>query len=91
MLQCSGTDNLVSSNLFSYRVDAGLRRPASAIPTIVLVKSGADNVIMGNHVCGTDDYRIVLDQSTTGTRIVHSVPQTAVEAYTQDYVCVPMP
>ena len=91
MLQCSGTDNLVSSNLFSYRVDAGLRRPASAIPTIVLVKSGANNVIMGNHVCGTDDYRIVLDQSTTGTRIVHSVPQTAVEAYTQDYVCVPMP
>ena len=55
------------------------------------MKSGADNVIMGNHVCGTDDYRIVLDQSTTGTRIVHSVPQTAVEAYTQDYVCVPMP
>ena len=29
--------------------------------------------------------------ATTGTRIVHSVPQTAVEAYTQDYVCVPMP
>jgi hypothetical protein len=29
--------------------------------------------------------------ATTGTRIVHSVPQTAVEAYTQDYICVPMP
>jgi inulin fructotransferase [DFA-I-forming] len=91
MIQVNGTANSVTTNLFSYRVADQLRRPPGARATTVLVKSGADNLIMSNSISGTDNHQVVLDASTRRTKVIHTVGSDNLAAYTDDHALVPMP
>lgn len=91
MVQLSGGGNLVSSNIFSYRVPGAERRPADVVPTIVLVKSGSQNRLIANSISGADDFRIVLDAASSATSVIHTATDAQVTAYTEDWKSVPLP
>ena len=65
-----GDNNFVTGNLFAYHVEPAGVRPAGVRPTIVLVASGAGNVVGANHVVSNvDAHAVVLDGAATGTRV----------------------
>jgi inulin fructotransferase (DFA-I-forming) len=75
LIHLRGDNNMVTSNLFSFNVASGSVTPTGATPTIILVASGTQNFISNNHVVSNITVKnVVLDGSTTDTRILDSGP-----------------
>lgn len=65
-------------------------RPAGAVPTIVLVRGGTRNYLASNIVSNVPA-RVVLDASTTKTKVIYSAEDSQIQSFTTDYVKVPTP
>lgn len=71
LVHVNGSGNTVTGNHFSFDVPPASIVPAGAIPTIVLVRSGANNyVAMNHHVANVAVRSAVLDGSTTNTKVL---------------------
>ncbi|MFG2054736.1 NosD domain-containing protein [Micromonospora sp. NPDC048930] len=92
VIQLRGDNNLVTGNLIAWSVDPAKITPAGATPTMILVASGADNVIATNHVVSNVPAKnVVLDASTTGTKVLDSGRLDQVQAYTSNCTIRPTP
>ncbi len=71
LVHVNGSGNTVVSNHFSFDVPPSSITPSGATPTIVLVKSGANNYIATNHTIANAAVKtVVLDGSTTNTKVL---------------------
>ena len=92
LIHLRGDGNLVSGNLFAYDVPSSKIAPSGATPTIVLVASGAGNVIATNHVVSNvAGHNVVLDATTTGTKVLDSATAAQFRTFTSDYTFRPTP
>jgi inulin fructotransferase (DFA-I-forming) len=88
-----GSNNMISGNKFVYDVPASRVTPTtSTTPTMILVKTGGGNFISNNHFDAAMNVNtVVLDGSTTDTKILDSGASTQVLAYTTNYALRPTP
>lgn len=92
MILVVGDNNMVTGNLFDYFVDPSKVAPFGATPTIILVKSGDSNHISDNHVVANQTvHNVVLDGSTTATKVLDSGAVDAIQAFTSNYTLRPTP
>ncbi|MBE8472132.1 NosD domain-containing protein [Streptomyces justiciae] len=91
LVHINGDDNAVTANHFSFSVPATAITPAGAAPTIVLVAGGARNYLATNHIKANLDIKVVLDPSSTDTKLLYSAAQSQLQAYTNDYKLVATP
>lgn len=91
MVQLSGNGNAVTANHFSYSVATGFIRPSGATPTIVLVKAGDNNFLASNHIVSTVASKVVLDASTTNTKLLYTAKSSQIQSYSSSYESVPTP
>lgn len=91
MVHLNGSNNTVSANHFSYRVASQFIRPAGAVPTIVLVKGGTRNYLASNNIVSNVPSRVVLDASTTETKIIYSAESSQFQAFSSNYSMVATP
>lgn len=92
MIFLLGDNNMVSGNLFDYFVDSTKVVPAGGTPTIILVKGGDSNRISDNHVVANMFvHNVVLDGSTTATKILDSGAAATIQALTTNYTLRPTP
>ncbi|GAA1208508.1 NosD domain-containing protein [Rhodoglobus aureus] len=71
LVHINGSGNTVASNHFSFDVAAAYVQPLGATPTIVLVKSGANNFVATNHTIANISVKtVVLDGSTVNTKVL---------------------
>ncbi|GGM06436.1 NosD domain-containing protein [Dactylosporangium sucinum] len=87
-----GDANMVSGNLFVYNVPTAKIAPSGATPTVVLVASGADNRLSDNSFAANVAVKaVVLDASTTGTKVLDSATAAQFQSYTSNYTLRPTP
>ena len=87
-----GDNNLISNNLFAYDVAPNKVIPAGAQPTMILLASGDANVIATNHVVSNvASQHVVLDASTTRTKVLDSGAADQVTSYSSDAAIRPTP
>jgi inulin fructotransferase (DFA-I-forming) len=87
-----GDNNMVSTNIFAFDVPSAAITPAGATPTIILVAGGDGNFISNNHfVTNVATKHVVLDASTTNTKVLDSGTADQVQAYTTNYALRPTP
>jgi inulin fructotransferase (DFA-I-forming) len=91
IVHLNGDNNAVISNLFTYGVAPEKILPSGATPTVVLVKSGHGNYLASNHIVSNVGTRIVLDASTTGTKLLYTAQNSQFHSYTTDYAFVATP
>ncbi|KRE76677.1 NosD domain-containing protein [Arthrobacter sp. Soil761] len=91
LVHIEGNNNMVTGNMFSFNVPASSISPAGATPTIILVKSGDSNYLATNNIVSNVSAMVVLDGSTTATRIIYSAKNSQLNAYTTSYTLVPTP
>jgi inulin fructotransferase (DFA-I-forming) len=91
LVHINGSDNAVSANQFSFSVPAENISPSGATPTIILVASGDRNYLAANNITSNLDVRVVLDASSTATKILHSARSSQVQAFTDNYSLVATP
>jgi inulin fructotransferase (DFA-I-forming) len=92
LIHLVGDNNMVSTNLFDYNVPSGSVTPAGATPTLILVASGDANFISNNHsVTNIATKHVVLDASTTRTKILDTGTTDQIQAYTTNYTLRPTP
>jgi inulin fructotransferase (DFA-I-forming) len=73
LIHINGSGNTVSGNHFSFDVPPANILPSGATPTLILVKSGANNYLATNHhVANVAVRSAVLDGSTTNTKVLDS-------------------
>lgn len=73
LVHVAGSGNTVTGNHFSYDVPSGSVSPSGQKPTIILVASGANNYIAANNIISSVAANtVVLDGSTTGTKVLDS-------------------
>lgn len=87
-----GDNNLISNNLFAYDVPADRINPSGAQPTMILVAGGDANVIATNHVVSNvASQHVVLDGSTTRTKVLDSGATDQITSYASDAAIRPTP
>lgn len=87
-----GDNNLISDNLFAYDVPQGQITPPNAQPTMILVAGGDRNTIALNHVvANVATQHVVLDGSTTRSKVLDSGAADEITSYTQDAAIRPTP
>jgi inulin fructotransferase (DFA-I-forming) len=92
LIHLVGDNNMISTNLFDYNVPADSVKPSGATPTLVLVTGGDANFISNNHcVTNIATKHVVLDASTTKTKILDSGTTSQIQSYTDDYTLRPTP
>ncbi|MBA4866672.1 right-handed parallel beta-helix repeat-containing protein [Streptomyces sp. PSKA54] len=91
LVHIAGSKNTLTSNQFSFSVPSGNITPAGADPTIVLVKSGDNNYLAANHITSNLPAKVVLDASTTATKVLYSATSAQFDAYTSNHAMVPTP
>lgn len=91
LVHIEGNYNAVSANIFSFNVPSGSITPAGANPTIVLVKSGNNNYLASNLISGNIPVKIVLDATTTATKLLYTAQSGQVSAFTTNYSLVATP
>lgn len=72
MVQVNGNENSVTANSFSFNVPPSNIVPSGATPTIILVKGGDRNFLATNLISANVGVKVVLDGSTTNTKILYS-------------------
>ncbi|MEV6207327.1 NosD domain-containing protein [Kitasatospora sp. NPDC051914] len=92
LVHIEGSNNAVTGNFFSFDPDAPIT-PSGATPTAILVKSGDSNYLATNVlVRGTLPIQVVLDASTTNTKVIYSARTGQLTAYppaTHDFIATP--
>ena len=91
LVQLDGNNNTVTANHFSYGVAAQYIRPSGAVPTIVLVRGGTRNYLASNNIVSNVPARVVLDASTTQTKVIYSAEDSQIQAFTTNYSKVATP
>ena len=92
VLHVRGDNNLISNNLFAFDVPPDRLNPSGAQPTMILVAGGDHNVIALNHVVkNVPAQHVVLDASTTRSKVLDSGTQNEITAHTQDVAIRPTP
>ncbi len=92
LIHLVGDNNMITSNLFSYNVAAGAITPSGATPTIILVAGGSSNFISNNWSSANVSVKtVVLDGSTTATKVLDSGSTAQILAYTTNYTLRPTP
>jgi len=91
LVHLNGNNNTVTANHFSYGVASQYIRPSGAVPTIVLVRGGTRNYLASNNIVSNVPVRVVLDASTTQTKVIYSAEDSQIQSFTTDYVKVPTP
>lgn len=91
LVHIEGGSNTVTGNLFSFNVPAANIRPSGVDPTIILVKSGDGNYLATNNIVSNVPTKVVLDGSSTGTRILYSSKAAQLNAFTTNYALVATP
>ncbi|ABW16377.1 Inulin fructotransferase (DFA-I-forming) [Parafrankia sp. EAN1pec] len=92
LVHLRGDNNMVSTNLFAFYVDPSKITPLGATPTIILVASGNGNFISNNHVTANVGVKnVVLDATTTGTKVLDSGTASEFVSYTSNYTFRPTP
>lgn len=87
-----GDNNLISDNVIAYDVPAGQVKPSGAQPTMILVAGGDANVIALNHVIANVPVQhVVLDASTTRSKVLDSGAEDQITSYSQDVAIRPTP
>ncbi|MDN4646197.1 hypothetical protein [Arthrobacter sp. PsM3] len=78
--------NTVAGNHFSYDVASGSVRPSGQTPTIILVASGNNNYIATNNTASAITvHTVVLDASTSGSKVLDSGDSNQVVRYASNY------
>lgn len=72
MVQVNGNSNSVTANSFSFNVPSANIVPSGATPTVVLVKGGDSNYLATNQISANLGVEVVLDASTTNTKVLWS-------------------
>jgi inulin fructotransferase (DFA-I-forming) len=91
MVQINGNGNAVSANLFSFAVPPANINPVGASPTIILVKGGDNNYVATNQIVSNVGSKVVLDASTTNTKLLYTAQSSQLQAYTTNYSFVATP
>ncbi|MGW0817296.1 NosD domain-containing protein [Streptomyces viridiviolaceus] len=91
LVHINGDDNAVTGNQFSFSVPAADITPSGADPAIILVAGGARNYLATNNITANVGVKVVLDASSTGTKILYSAQSSQLQAYTDDYALVATP
>ncbi|MET3905650.1 NosD domain-containing protein [Paenarthrobacter sp. 4246] len=92
LVHIAGSNNTVTGNHFSYDVPSGSVVPAGQAPTIVLVASGNNNFIATNNtVSAIPVHTVVLDASTSGSKVLDSGDSNQVVRYASSYSFRPTP
>ncbi|GGN79907.1 hypothetical protein GCM10011579_064850 [Streptomyces albiflavescens] len=91
LVHIDGSDNAVTANQFSFSVPAENISPSGASPTIILVTGGARNYLATNNITSNVDVKVVLDASSTATKILYSAQSSQLQAYTVNYSLVATP
>lgn len=86
LVHIAGSDNTVTGNHFSFDVPAGSISPSGQTPTIILVASGNDNFVATNNtVSAIPVHTVVLDASTSGSKVLDSGDANQVVRYASNY------
>lgn len=91
LVHIEGSNNTLTGNLFSFNVPAGNITPTGANPTIVLVRSGDSNYLASNNIVSNLTAKVVLDASSTATRIIYSAQNAQFNPYTTNYSFIATP
>lgn len=92
LIHLVGDNNMVSTNIVSFDVPPAAITPPGATPTIILVAGGDANFISNNHiVTNTATNHVVLDASTTNTKVLDSGAANQILAFTNNYTLRPTP
>lgn len=92
LIHLVGDNNMVSTNIFSFDVPGSAITPSGATPTMILVAAGDANFISNNHfVTNMPTKHVVLDASTTNTKILDSGTADQILAFTTNYTLRPTP
>lgn len=91
LIHVNGSNNSILANHFSFSVGSGFLKPLGATPTIILIKSGDRNVISANNIVSSVASQVVLDASTTSTKILHSTSAAQLQPFSSSYAHVPIP
>ena len=92
VVHVAGDNNLVSNNLFAFNVPPANIAPAGAQPTQILIAGGDANVVALNHVVSnTASQHVVLDASTTHSKVLDSGAASQVTSYSPDTAIRPTP
>lgn len=91
LVHINGDDNAVTGNQFSFSVPAANISPSGADPTLIAVAGGARNYLATNTIKANLGVKVVLDASSTDTKILYSAKSDQLQAYTSDYKLVATP
>jgi len=92
LVHIAGSNNTVTGNHFSYDVASGSVTPSGQTPTIILVASGNNNYIATNNtVSAITVHTVVLDASTSGSKVLDSGDSNQVVRYASNYAFRPTP
>ncbi len=92
VLHLRGDNNLISNNLFAYDVPADKIVPKDGEPAMILVSGGDANVLALNHVVSNVKAKhVVLDSSTTRSKVLDSGSADQVKSYSDSVAIRPTP
>ncbi|WP_102160658.1 NosD domain-containing protein [Zhihengliuella halotolerans] len=92
LVHVSGSNNTITGNHFSFDVPSGSVTPSGQKPTIILVASGSGNFIATNNiVAAIAVHSVVLDSSTSGSKVLDCGDEDEVVRYASDYAFRPTP
>jgi len=91
LVHVNGDANAVTANHFSFSVPAVNITPSGADPTIILIAGGARNYLATNNITSNLGVKIVLDSSSTDTKILYSAQSSQLQASTTNYSLVATP
>ncbi|GAB2718735.1 NosD domain-containing protein [Streptomyces bullii] len=92
LIHLVGDNNMISTNLIDYNVPADSVKPSGATPTLILVAGGDANFISNNHcVTNIATNHVVLDASTTNTKILDCGTTSQIRSDTDSYTLRPTP
>jgi inulin fructotransferase (DFA-I-forming) len=92
VIHAVGDNNLISNNLFAYDVAPDRIVPTGAQPTMILIAGGDSNVVALNHVVSNvASQHVVLDASTTHSKVLDSGASSTITSYSSDTAIRPTP
>lgn len=92
VIHAVGDNNLISNNLFAYDVPPDRIVPTGAQPTMILIAGGDSNVVALNHVVSNvASQHVVLDASTTHSKVLDSGASSTITSYSSDTAIRPTP
>ncbi|WP_311379770.1 NosD domain-containing protein [Arthrobacter sp. ISL-48] len=92
VLHVSGDNNFISNNIFAYDVAPNKVIPQNARPTIILIAGGDSNIVGLNHVvANVPAQHVVLDGSTSHSKVLDSGAASAITSYSSDTAIRPTP